>query len=118
MDWRLALDVADLISSGTASISATDRWRTRLPLAWRGLGQEFVENHLDGGFEAVDHENYPLTIIAAPPLADRRRQSLHPDLAEAVDSVEALGRKVFVCSYFDVVHRPWWVVAKGIEELA
>jgi hypothetical protein len=117
MDWRLAMDVAELVSSGGLDVTTNARWNQRLGMAWQALGQEFVQRAPVLGFAAVDHLTEPLTIIAAPPLVERQRQHIHPALAESVDEIESTGRRAFVCSYFDVVHRPWWVVAKGIESL-
>lgn len=116
MDWRLAMDVAELVAQGHIDVTAV-RWAHRLGLAWRGLGHEFARREPVAGFEASDHVSEALTIIAAPPLVERRRQHIHPDLAEAVDEIESSGRTAFLCSYFDIVHRPWWVVAQGIGSL-
>jgi hypothetical protein len=40
-----------------------------------------------------------------------------PDLAEAVDEIQSAGRVAFVCSYFDLIHRPWWVVTAAMRSL-
>lgn len=121
MDWRLAMDVADLVATGTIEPAPTARWQQRLDLAWQGLGTEFRRRAPVAGFSAADHfasaddAEPDLTVIAAPPLMNRERQHLHPDLAEAVDEIENAGRVPFVCSYFDLIHRPWWVVAEAMR---
>jgi Lhr-like helicase len=117
MDWRLAMDVARLVATGALSLTAEPHWKQRLDLAWSGLGHEFTPRRPVAGFEACDHSTESLTIIAAPPLAERQRQHFGTELAEAVDELESIGRVPFVCSYFDVVHRPWWVVSRGIGSL-
>jgi len=117
MNWRLAMDVVELVQSGTLGVAANQRWTQRLGLAWNALGQEFERRDPVGGFEAANLTAEALTIIAAPPLVDRGEVHRHVDLAEAVDDLEGAGRTVFVCSYFDLVHRPWWVVARGIASL-
>jgi len=117
MDWRLAMDVAELVASGQLDVTVNPRWSQRIGLAWQALGQDFTHRAPVAGFEAADHSTEPLTVIAAPPLVERNRQYIHPDLADAVDEIESKGRTAFVCSYFDVVHRPWWVVAEGIGSL-
>jgi DEAD/DEAH box helicase domain-containing protein len=38
MDWRLAVDVVELVSSGTIQATPTPQWQQRLDLAWQGLG--------------------------------------------------------------------------------
>jgi hypothetical protein len=81
------------------------------------LGREFVRREPVHGFEAADMTSEMLTIIAAPPFVDRREAHYHVDLSDAVEELESAGRTVFVCSYFDLVHRPWWVVARGIASL-
>src|SRR5262249_37677685 len=97
--------------------AANARWTDRLDVAWHALGEEFQQRAAISGFEAADHVSEALTIIAAPPLVERQRQHMHPELAEAVDEVESNGRTAFVCSYFDLVPRPWWVVSRGIGSL-
>ncbi len=118
MDWRLAMDVANLVARGTHDPALDERWAPRLDLAWRALGRDFGNSGVVAGFAATHHLREPLTIVAASPLLDRRRQHFHVDLAVAVDEIESSGRTAFVCSYFDVLHRPWWVVARGISALA
>lgn len=118
LDWRLAMDVARLVASGGLEVKPDADWSQRITIGWRGLGQEFSRRATVQGFEAADHVTEALTVIAAPPLVERQRQHIHPDLAEAVDEIESSGRTAFVCSYFDVVHRPWWVVARSIGTLA
>ncbi|HEY4243696.1 MAG TPA: DEAD/DEAH box helicase [Kofleriaceae bacterium] len=117
MDWRLAMDVADLCARGSLAITPAPRWIDRLSVAWTALGQDFARRQPVFGFECCDHNVEPLTILVAPPLVDRRRGRLHVDVAEAVDDLEAAGRRVFVCSSFDLLHRPWWVVANGMASL-
>ncbi|HVW30397.1 MAG TPA: DEAD/DEAH box helicase [Polyangiaceae bacterium] len=117
MDWRLAADIAELVAGGSLPLRPSARWRQRLGLAWQGLGTEFRRREPVAEFEAADHNVEGLTIITAPPVVERQRQQMHPELAEAVDEIESAGRTAFVCSYFDVVHRPWWVVAQGIRSL-
>ncbi|MDX2055670.1 MAG: DEAD/DEAH box helicase [Polyangiaceae bacterium] len=117
MDWRLAMDVVELVASGTMQTNPTPQWQQRLGLAWQGLGTEFQRRDPVAGFAAADHVELDLSVIAAPPLMNRDRQYIHPDLAEAVADIEGAGRTAFVCSYFDLVHRPWWVVAKAMQNL-
>ena len=117
MDWRLAMDVVDLVASGDVVVVPAARWAGRVAMAWQSLGLEFARRARVAGFEAAEHATEGLTIIAAPPLVQRRRDQVHPDLAEAIDEVESDGRIAFVCSYFDLVHRPWWVVAQSIGTL-
>jgi hypothetical protein len=118
MDWRLAMDVVGVVATGRLEVRPDAVWSQRLAVGWRGLGQEFSQRATVQGFEAADHATEALTVIAAPPLVERQRQYIHPDLAEAVDEIETSGRTAFVCSYFDVLHRPWWVVARSIGALA
>lgn len=118
MDWRLAMDVAELAASGTIQTTPTPRWQQRLDLAWQGLGTEFRRRDPVAGFAAADHMELDLTVIAAPPLVNRDRQQIHPDLAEAVADIEATGRTACVCSYFDLVHRPWWVVTTAMQAMS
>lgn len=117
LDWRLAMDVADLVCSSGISLLPTERWRGRLEVAWRALGQDFQRGALVNGFERADHATEALTIIVVPPMLEKHRAFLHADLAEAVDELDSDGRTVFICSYFDLVHRPWWVVAQSIASL-
>jgi Lhr-like helicase len=117
MDWRLGTDIVELVKNGTIAVTANQRWSERLPRAWKGLGREFVRRERVQGFEAADMTSEMLTIIAAPPLVDRREAHYHVDLSDVVEELQSSGRTVFVCSYFDLVHRPWWVVARGIASL-
>jgi DEAD/DEAH box helicase domain-containing protein len=117
MNWRLAMDVVDVIHSGMLPSANHPRWAQRLPVAWSALGLEFTRRAPIDGFEAADHNDLNLTVVAAHPLMDRRRAQMHVELAEVVDEIEAGGRTAFVCSYFDLLHRPWWVVARGIAAL-
>jgi Lhr-like helicase len=117
MDWRLALDVADLVATGETTVAATERWTRRLDVAWRALGQDFAPRPPLMGFLAADHSTERLTVITAPPFVERQRAYIHPQLAEVVDEIEQTGRTAYVCSYFDLLHRPWWVVAESIRSL-
>lgn len=117
MDWRLAMDVVDVCAQGAIEVTPTNRWRDRLDVAWSALGQLFRRRDPVVGFECVEHINESLTIVVAPPLVDRREARMHVDLAEAVDEIRSQGRTAFVCSYFDLLHRPWWVVAHGMAAL-
>jgi hypothetical protein len=50
-------------------------------------------------------------------MVERRLKVMHRDLLEAVQEIRGRGRTAFVCSYFDLLHRPWWVVARSISSL-
>lgn len=117
MDWRLAMDVVDVCARGTIDVTPTARWAPRLDVAWAALGQHFSRRGPVASFECVDHVTETLTIIVAPPLVERREARMHVDLAEAVDEIRSQGRTAFVCSYFDLLHRPWWVVAHAMAAL-
>lgn len=117
MDWRLAMDVTSLVVRGQLPTTPAAWWTDRLALAWTALGEEFAPGAPVEGFERADHAAEALTIVTAPPLVNRRRASMHVDLAEVVDALEGEGRIVFVCSYFDLLHRPWWVVASAMASL-
>jgi hypothetical protein len=117
MDWRLGMDVAEVVASGTLATAPNPRWTGRLGIAWQALGQGFARCEPVRGFEAADHGRESLTILVAPPMVERRFRSMHRDLLEAVREIEGRGRTAFVCSYFDLLHRPWWVVARSISAL-
>ena len=116
LDWRLALDMAELAADETLS-----------PTRWSGLAESgrdsFCATFPDwkpaefSGMPAAISFDDDQSLLFARPLWDTRPKHFGPQLAEAFVEAEAEGfGNIRVFSAFDLLRRPVWVSQKAWRE--
>ncbi len=112
LDWRLALDMVDLLRGRTPP---EERWRDVRELAVRkfcGGNLGFSEAATENGFVYATDES--LAVLPIHPLISAHENYRSEPVAEAVDSLEADGMTVHITDYFNLLRRPAWVYQQAL----
>lgn len=115
LDWRLACDVVDLIGSDRWDATPSAEWREQIERGWAALGTEFSTDEPAAGLLCATHPAAGVTVVAVHPFLERSLAFAHPVVIDAFVEVESRGRVPYLCSYFDLLHRPWWVVTESLR---
>jgi hypothetical protein len=115
LDWRLALDMVDLLRGRTPP---EGRWREVRDVAVRkfsagNLG--FAEHVGANGLPYVSDGS--LAVLPIHPLVNGDENYRSEEVAEVVDELEADGVDVHITDYFNLLRRPAWVYRQALELL-
>ena len=112
LDWRLALDMLDLLRGRNL---APTRWDPVRDIALARFCDGLEDYELDaapGGLPAArDGDDW---IIPLHPLMDADESHLAEHAAEAKVELEAEGSTVFLTDYFNLLRRPSWVYTHAL----
>jgi hypothetical protein len=112
LDWRLALDMLDLLRARTPP---EERWLEVRELALRkfcGGNLGFAEATTVGGLGYATDGS--LAILPVHPLISTHENYRSEPVAEAVDGLESDGMNVHITDYFNLLRRPAWVYQQSL----
>lgn len=117
LNWRLAMDVTHLLVHGTLPSNVHNVWKSHISPVLPNLGSEFMPGKA-GDLLALKLQDGAVGVFSHPLQKRYPESEMSPDVAVAHVEAEdwAKGRPVVHLTYFDLVHRPWWVmtaIAKG-----
>jgi DEAD/DEAH box helicase domain-containing protein len=111
LNWRLAMDVARLMTTGQLEEKPDTVWKDVLRGSMASLGSEFIALEA-AGLPALRMSEGAVGVFSHPLLKRYPSNTMSEIVAEAQVEAEDLadGHPVVHMSYFDLIHRPWWVV--------
>lgn len=120
LNWKLGVDVAQFLRTGEVLATPDSTWQPALEAALHSLGEDFQPRWY-AGLPAVELPELGHVGIFSHPLLKRYPSPFMSGIvADAQVEADQLGaKKVVHMTYFDLVHRPWWVVtalAQGRNE--
>lgn len=117
LDWRLGFDVSRLLALGEIPGLPDSRWEHVLSRGVHALGGGF-EPVTAAGLPAARHIELGTLAVFSHPLHNRYPDATRSTLpAEAHVELEGRypGSAILHFTYFDLTHRPWWVVGQLLK---
>jgi hypothetical protein len=115
LDWRLAMDVASLLAGSAPPATPGPRWS---PLVQRALSSlPNLRPFEAAGLPAAAEPETGTVAVFSHPLLSRypsaqRAEPVADAHVAAEEKVAESGGAILHFSFFDLVHRPWWVVGQ------
>lgn len=114
LDWRLALDVAKVLSDNSHIPAIDGKWNSLVCHALENIerGYEGSVARWYSGVPAISFPENEITLLFGHPLWDRREDFLNEYFANATADAEAEMPNGMVLRYntFDLIRRPAWVL--------